>query len=329
MSNKSSSSSSRSTHGANPNTTFRARLVGVFLIALSTAGLTLILAQRTAVSPIALPESESVPKVGNPDSSSDSGAKKSEITVSSMGSAPIREQSPANSNPASLSPLSPEEESIQERNANVFRAEGWRRVDEPPPEEGVLSLDPNLARDSVRSVELLTQLRTQTPQSPQEIENAGRIAEDFSLDEKFRRASIEALTRSDDPEAQGALMRIAGSSAHSELERGMALSGVRPTSGRDAAAVFLKEWVESQKFPESLKDQAAATWVARALVDGGTREEVLAQWSPRARPRILKTWNLLTSGGTESSSRSDKNNRVNERGHGWHGRNDGSGEPQQ
>jgi hypothetical protein len=305
---------------------FRARLVGALLIALSVAGLTAILAQRTEVSPLSFPQVESVPS-GVPNRP-DSGlfAKKSEITVSSVGLAPIRGESDESAGEGSLSPLSPEEEAAQERNGNAFRAEGWQRVEESPPQESLLSLSPEIARDSLRSSELLTQLRTQTPNTSEEIENAGRIAEDFSLDEKFRRASIEALTRSDDPVAQGVLMRIAGSTVHSELERTLALSGVRPTSGRDAAAVFLKEWVESEKFPESLKDQAAATWVGRALLDGGTRDESLAQWSPRARPRILRTWNLLTGGGLDSSTRSANQRKAKERGHGWHGRNDGSGD---
>jgi hypothetical protein len=206
----------------------------------------------------------------------------------------------ADSDRGSLSPFSEEDEKAQARVAEAFEQDGWNRVETAEPDEAVLSLSPDLARNSQRAQELLTQIRTQTPQSPAEIQNAWQIASDLSLDERFRRASIEALSRSVESEAQAALLRIADSSNHSIKERGLALAGVKPGSARDAAAVSLKQWIESEKFPEALKDQAAATWVARALIDGTSKDEALSEWSPRARARIRKTWGLLTSGRMES-----------------------------
>jgi len=227
-----------------------------------------------------------------------------EKTQVSQGAAPRRgEQSRLGleSEQGSLSPFSADVEKAQVKVAEAFAQDGWNRVETPEPDEAVLSLSPDLARNSQRSQELLTQIRTQTPQSPAEIQNAAQIASDLSLDERFRRASIEALGRSVDPEAQAALLRIAESEAHSVKERALALGGVKPGSARDAASLSLKEWIESEKFPETLKDQAAATWVTRALLDGVTEGEALAEWSPRARARIKKTWGLMTSGKTESA----------------------------
>jgi hypothetical protein len=184
----------------------------------------------------------------------------------------------------------------QERVTEAFREDGWTQVDVPPPDEDVIALSPEALEDAKRAESVLTQLRTQTPQTEVELEHAEQIAVDLQLDPRYRRAAIEALTRSSSIEAQGALMRLVGSPNHSESERRLALAGIRPSSSQDAAALYLREWVESSKFPERLKDQAAATWVARALLDGTDRQAALAHWSRREKPRISRLWNALTGG---------------------------------
>lgn len=198
---------------------------------------------------------------------------------------------------AASEPLTVEDEQAQKRMAEAFQQDGWSRVEAPEPDPAILEWRPEALRDPVRSEAFLTQLRTQDPQSLIELNHAEQIATDRTVDSQFRRAAIEALTRSSMPEAQAALLRIVAQSKQSEKERSLALSGIRPASSEDAAALFLKEWVEAQGFPESLKEQAASTWVARALLDGQNRAQALSKWKSQDRPRISRIWKALTGDG--------------------------------
>jgi hypothetical protein len=193
--------------------------------------------------------------------------------------------------------LTPEEEQSQKLMAEAFQQDGWNRVEAPEPDPAILEWRPEALRDPARSEALLTQLRTQDPQSLTELNHAEQIATDLTVDERFRKAAIEALTRSQMPEAQAALLRIVAQKKQSEKERGLALAGIRPTSSEDAAALFLKEWTESRGFPESLREQAASTWVARALLDGQNRAQALSKWKAQDRPRIARIWKALTGDG--------------------------------
>ncbi len=205
--------------------------------------------------------------------------------------------SPGLSAASSIEDFSVDDLRAQERMSEAFESDGWSRVDAAEPDSVILEWSPEALKDPQRAETLLTQLRTQDPHSPTELSHAEQIAFDGAVDARFRRAAIEALARSSSTEAQGILLRIVANSRSSESERRIALAGLRPTSSQDAAALYLKEWVQSEKFPEGLKDEAASTWVARALLEGQDRERVLSQWNGREKRRISRIWKALTGEG--------------------------------
>jgi len=189
---------------------------------------------------------------------------------------------------------------VDERNAAAreqrerFAADGWTPVAMPPPDQGVLELDPRLLEN--HETELRKHLETNSLGDGQ-LENAATIAVEAE-EARTRAAAIQALGRSHSPRAQE-ILRTLFDDVEDDQDRRLVLGFVKPANLSDPSVEWILAKLQAPHLSDEFKKQMTFSLVLAEIAESkGDHRKALPKLLERVplewRQQVLSTYHTIT-----------------------------------